>query len=63
MQVANREIITSTATDEFPFENVPSEAQVYYKFPHLANHLLSIGQLCDFNMIILFHANYVYIFN
>ena len=59
VRVANRDIITSIATDEFPFENVPSKACVCYKFPHLANHLLCVGQMCDLNMLILFDANYV----
>ena len=63
VRVANHEIITSTATDEFPFENVPANARVCHKFPHLANHLLSVGQMCDANMLVLFDANYVYIFN
>ena len=63
VRVANHEIITSTATDEFSFENVPTNACVCHKFPHLANHLLSVGQMCDANMLVLFDANYVYIFN
>ena len=61
--VANHDIITSTATDEFPLENVLSKARVCHKFPHLANNLLSVGQMCDLNMLVLFDANYVYIFN
>ena len=63
VRVANHEVITSTATDKFPFKNVPTNAHVCHKFPHLANHLLSVGQMCDANMLVLFDANYVYIFN
>ena len=63
VRVANHDIITSTATNEFPFDNVPSKARACHKFPHLANHLLSVGQMCDLNMLVLFDANYVYIFN
>ena len=60
--ITNHDIITSTATDEFPFENVSSEARVCSKFSHLANHLLSVGQMYDSNMLVLFDANYVYVF-
>ena len=63
VRVANHDIITSTATDEFPFENVPANARVCQKFPHLANHLSSVGKMCDANMLLLFDMNYVYIFN
>lgn len=63
VQAANSDIITSTAIDKFPFENVPSAVCVCHKFLHLANHILSVGQLCDSNMIVLLDANYVYIFN
>ena len=63
VQVANYDIIISTATDKFPFANVPSKARVCHKFLHLTNHFLSIRQMCDLDMLVLFDANYVYIFN
>ena len=55
--VANQDIITSTATDEFPFANVTTNARICHKFPHLTNNLLSFGQMCDSNMLVLFDAN------
>ena len=60
IHVAIHEIITSTATDEFSFENVPTNARVCHKYPHLANHLLSVGQMCDANMLVLFDVNYAF---
>ena len=53
----------STGTEKFPFFDIPTNACICHKFPKLANHLISVGQLCDSNMFVAFDAHYCYVYN
>jgi len=60
VQVADKRIVKSTATDLLPYEELPLQTRKCHKLQNLSTPLLSVGKFCDSNLIVLFDKNNVY---